>query len=93
MTGAPAPARAAKRHLTYCTNIHAGESWDEVRDNLARYVVPVRERFAPGEPFGLGLRLSGESARAQSCARCSTRTTCTSSRSTAFRTARSTGGR
>jgi sugar phosphate isomerase/epimerase len=61
VTTAPAPVR---RHLTYCTNIHAGESWDEVRDNLARFVVPVRERFAPDVPFGVGLRLSGEAARA-----------------------------
>ena len=51
-------------HLSYCTNIHPGESWAEVRANLERYLVPVRERVAPGAPFGVGLRLSGESARA-----------------------------
>ena len=51
-------------HLSYCTNIHPGESWPEVRANLERYLVPVRERVAPGQPFGVGLRLSGESARA-----------------------------
>ena len=50
-------------HLTYCTNIHPGETWTEVRENLARFLVPVRERFAPGKPFGVGLRLSGEAAR------------------------------
>lgn len=49
-------------HLTYCTNIHPGETWNEVRANLVRYLVPVRERFAPGTPFGVGLRLSAESA-------------------------------
>jgi sugar phosphate isomerase/epimerase len=58
------PARHAHPHLTYCTNIHPGESWPEVRDNLERYLVPVRERVAAGRPFGVGLRLSGESARA-----------------------------
>ena len=58
------PARHADPHLTYCTNIHPGESWLEVRDNLERYLVPVRERVAPGRPFGVGLRLSAESARA-----------------------------
>jgi sugar phosphate isomerase/epimerase len=57
------PARHADPHLTYCTNIHPGESWPEVRDNLERYVVPVRERVAAGQPFGVGLRLSGDSAR------------------------------
>src|SRR5215210_8288869 len=50
-------------HLSYCTNIHPGESWRDVRENLERYLVPVRERVAPGRPFGVGLRLSGESAR------------------------------
>ena len=51
-------------HLSYCTNIHPGETWPEVRENLERYLVPVRERVAPGRPFGVGLRLSAESARA-----------------------------
>lgn len=55
---------APRRHLTYCTNIHPGETWAEVRGNLARFVVPVRERFAPGAPFGVGLRLSAAAARA-----------------------------
>jgi len=50
-------------HLSYCTNIHPGESWAEVRANLERYLVPVRERVAAGRPFGVGLRLSAESAR------------------------------
>lgn len=54
---------ASPPHLTYCTNIHPGESWAEVRLNLERFVVPVRQRFAPGIPFGVGLRLSAESAR------------------------------
>src|SRR5437868_8922540 len=50
-------------HLSYCTNIHPGESWAEARANLERYLVPVRERVAAGRPFGVGLRLSGESAQ------------------------------
>ena len=58
------PARHADHHLSYCTNIHPGESWPEVRDNLERFLVPVRERVAHGRSFGVGLRLSGESARA-----------------------------
>ncbi len=51
-------------HLTYCTNIHPGETWAEVRANLERYVVPVRARVAPGRRFGIGLRLSGAAADA-----------------------------
>src|SRR4051794_19351905 len=50
------------QHLTYCTNIHPGESWAEVRANLARYVVAVKARVCPDRPFGVGLRLSGRAA-------------------------------
>lgn len=49
-------------HLTYCSNIHPGESWAEVRANLARHVPAVRARVAPGELFGIGLRLSARAA-------------------------------
>jgi sugar phosphate isomerase/epimerase len=49
-------------HLTYCTNIHAGETWAEVRANLERYVLAVRRELAPGRPFGVGLRLSAQAA-------------------------------
>jgi sugar phosphate isomerase/epimerase len=49
-------------HLTYCTNIHPGESWAEVRGNLERHVVAVKARVAPGQPFGVGLRLSARAA-------------------------------
>ena len=51
-------------HLTYCSNIHPGETWPEVRGNLERYVPGVRDRVAPGQPFGIGLRLSALAARA-----------------------------
>ncbi len=50
-------------HLTYCTNIHPGESWAEVRANLERYIPQIRERLALGRSFGLGLRLSGRAVR------------------------------
>lgn len=45
-------------HLTYCTNIHPGESWAEVFANLERFVAPVAAAVAPGARFGIGLRLS-----------------------------------
>lgn len=54
---------AGEAHLTYCSNIHPGESWAEVRANLARYVPAVRDRVAPGQAFGVGLRLSAQAAR------------------------------
>lgn len=51
-------------HLTYCTNVHPGETWDEVRANLERYVVAVKARIAPDRRFGVGLRLSAGAAEA-----------------------------
>lgn len=51
-------------HLTYCTNIHPGETWEEVRRNLGAHLPAVRARLAPDRPFGVGLRLSAEAARA-----------------------------
>ena len=44
-------------HLTYCTNIHPGESWPEIRRNLETHVAAVKDRVAGGRPFGVGLRL------------------------------------
>ena len=49
-------------HLTYCSNIHPGESWAEVRANFDRYVVAVRDRLLPEGEFGIGLRLSSRAA-------------------------------
>ncbi len=49
-------------HLTYCSNIHPGESWAEVRANFDRHVVAVRNRLTPDGDFGVGLRLSARAA-------------------------------
>jgi sugar phosphate isomerase/epimerase len=51
-------------HLTYCTNIHAGETWEEVFQSLQAYVPPLKQRLSPGQPFGVGLRLSDLASRA-----------------------------
>jgi hypothetical protein len=51
-------------HLTYCTSIHPGESWDEIRANLGRHLPPVKRRVSPDAPFGVGLRLSAVAAQA-----------------------------
>ncbi len=50
-------------HLTYCTNIHPGESWARVFENVRTHVLRVKERVAPDTEFGVGLRLSAEAAR------------------------------
>jgi hypothetical protein len=51
-------------HLTYCTNIHAGETWDEIEASLAVHLPRIKAAVAPDRPFGLGLRLSGIAADA-----------------------------
>lgn len=50
-------------HLGYCTNIHAGETWDQTFANVDTHVRAVKALVAPGRPFGVGLRLSAEAAR------------------------------
>jgi len=49
--------------LTYCTNIHAGESWPEVRDSLESHLPQIKAAVSPGAPLGLGLRLSAIAAQ------------------------------
>lgn len=49
-------------HLTYCLNIHPGETWPEVWENLKTYPAAVRDQLCPGRPFAIGLRLSGQAA-------------------------------
>jgi hypothetical protein len=49
-------------HLTYCTNIHKGISWPEVRAYLERDVPAVKAQVSPERPFGLGFRLAAQAA-------------------------------
>jgi len=49
-------------HLTYCTNIHPGENWTEVFEQLKKYLPELKRRISPQEPFGVGLRLSEKAA-------------------------------
>lgn len=51
-------------HLGYCTNIHSGETWDQIRTNVETHVLDVKRQIAPGRRFGVGLRLSAVAARA-----------------------------
>jgi sugar phosphate isomerase/epimerase len=48
--------------LTYCTNIHPGESLAEVRAAISDKVAAVKARVSPDAPFGVGLRLSARAA-------------------------------
>lgn len=45
-------------HLTYCTNIHAGESWEDHFKALKANIPSVKQQLSPDKPFGIGLRLS-----------------------------------
>ena len=56
-------ASSAGVHLTYCTNVHPGESWRQVFANMQRFLPEVKARVSPDAPFGVGLRLSAQAAR------------------------------
>ena len=49
-------------HLTYCSNIHAGESWKEVFDSLKKNIPIIKKSISSNKSFGIGLRLSAEAA-------------------------------
>lgn len=49
--------------LGYCTNIHRGDTWEETWRGLREHTLRVRQRVAPGQPYGIGLRLSAHAAR------------------------------
>jgi hypothetical protein len=54
---------AGRPHLTYCTNIHPGETWPEIFQNLEQHVLKVKTKIAPDCAYGIGLRLSGQAAQ------------------------------
>lgn len=49
--------------ITYCTNIHPGESWGEVFAALRSHIPAVKAAFSPDVAFPVGLRLSERAAR------------------------------
>ena len=51
-------------HLTYCSNIHAGESWPEVNGALRASLPAVRRELGVVGPLAIGLRLSAQAAAA-----------------------------
>lgn len=48
---------------TYCTNIHPGESWEEIRAGVLAHAPAVAAAVCPDRPFPVGLRLSGRASR------------------------------
>jgi len=51
-------------HLTYCSNIHPGEKWDDHFRHLKKHLPELKNRLSPDQPFGVGLRLSAKAASA-----------------------------
>ncbi|MGV8878519.1 MAG: metabolite traffic protein EboE [Sphingobacteriaceae bacterium] len=49
-------------HLTYCTNIHAGESWPAHFAALKQYFPVIKKQVSPDQSMGIGLRLSHTAA-------------------------------
>ncbi|RYD88538.1 MAG: xylose isomerase, partial [Sphingobacteriales bacterium] len=52
----------AAGHLTYCTNIHAGESWADHFTALQQNFPQVKAQISPNKPMGIGLRLSNQAS-------------------------------
>ena len=50
-------------HLTYCLNVHPGESWEENFQAIRDKALRVRDLVGRKGPFGLGLRLSARAAK------------------------------
>ena len=50
-------------HLTYCLNVHPGETWAENHAAIRDHAMRVRDRVCGGgRPFGLGMRLGAAAA-------------------------------
>jgi hypothetical protein len=49
-------------HLTYCTNIHAGENWKDHFEALKKNFPAIKEKISPDNTMGIGLRLSNEAS-------------------------------
>ena len=45
-------------HLSYCTNIHSGENWQDHFLALKSNFPGIKEQVCPNQAMGIGLRLS-----------------------------------
>lgn len=50
--------QTSKGHLTYCSNIHFGETWNDHFEQLKLHIPKIKQKISPLEPFGIGLRLA-----------------------------------
>ena len=49
-------------HLSYCTNTHPGQNWEETFHHLQNYLPQIKARVSPNQKFGVGLRLSNKAS-------------------------------
>lgn len=54
--------QTALGHLTFCSNIFPGESWEDHFKSLREYVPAIKNEVAPQQPFGIGLRLAHQAS-------------------------------
>lgn len=50
--------QTSKGHLTYCSNIHPGETWKDHFAKLKENIPLIKKKVSPFQPFGIGLRLA-----------------------------------
>lgn len=55
--------RSPDCHLSYCTNIHPGESWPEVEYALKSHLPQIKKSVCNDREMGVGLRLSALAAQ------------------------------
>ena len=49
-------------HLTYCSNIHTGEGWQEHFSELKKNIPDIKKAVSPDASMGVGLRLANQAS-------------------------------
>lgn len=49
-------------HLSYCTNIHSGESWKDHFKAIKKFFPVIKKQVSPDQAMGIGLRLSNSAS-------------------------------
>ncbi|HTJ95181.1 MAG TPA: metabolite traffic protein EboE [Pararobbsia sp.] len=50
-------------HLSYSTLVHPGDTWEQIRDSIHKYLPQVKQRVSPDAPFAVSIRLSAATAK------------------------------
>jgi sugar phosphate isomerase/epimerase len=56
-------SRDPRIDLTYCLNVHPGQSWADQRGAIETCSLRIKREVSPEAPFGLGLRISDAASR------------------------------